>query len=151
MIRAHIYGDDLDALEIFEDLRPQLQEAVNEGAEIIRRRAVDLLGRQRRSRSQPTPEGGPPLRITGELQDAIGVREGSPRTKAYVQAVVQISHPNRKKQREIAVKAQALEWGGTDRFGRVHPPYPFMRKAEKDVYERVNSILEDVVMGDRLR
>jgi hypothetical protein len=151
MIRAHIEGEILQASEIYEDIRPQLETAVRRGAEIIQARAIALLGRQRQSKSQPTPEGGPPLRITGELQDAIGLKMGSSRTKRYVEARVEIVHPNRQEQTRIAVKAQALEWGGVDREGRVHPPYPFMRRAEKDVYSQVFGILERAATGEGLR
>lgn len=142
MIRAYVSGDaqgfvDLER-EIYDDLEPRMLEAVDRAASIFRDRVRLLLSRQ----GEPQP-GGPPAERTGELRRSI---EATPAraTARQVRARVGVVHANRAEQGRIARKAAALEYGGTDRQGRLHPPYPFMRPAAEQVREAVERAMEEV-------
>jgi hypothetical protein len=62
-----------------------------------------------------------------------------------VEGRVQVTDTDKKRQGEIARKAAALEYGGKDSKGRVHPAYPFMRPAEANAEDRINDAIDRVL------
>lgn len=76
----------------------------------------------------------PPAYRTGELYNAMTVLPARKRKNSF-QAAVGV----KRGESRIAVKAAALEFGGIDQKGRVHPPYPFMRVAEENARADVDA------------
>lgn len=144
MIRAYVSGDEQEladlANEMYEELQPRMIRAVEAGAAVLHGTVRQLLSRITPEDEKPTP-GGPPARRTGELHDAIQVRPGKKRGLSVV-ASVGVWHPSPKERSRIARKAAALEYGGRDQKGRVHPPYPFMRPAEQASAEEVRAAVD---------
>lgn len=143
MITAYIEGDVLDgfadALE--EELEPRLIRAVNAGAEVLKREVRRLL-----SRAGDAAPGGPPAYRTGELHDAMGVIPGR-KSGRSVRAGVGVVDASPAEQSRIGRKAAALEYGGTDRKGRYHPPYPFMRPAVAATESEVRAAMDAALEG----
>lgn len=161
MIRGYVSGEAVEGFadELYAELEPRMVSAVEDASEMLAAEARRLL-----SRKGPPIHGGPPAKVTGELQEAInalpirkrkrGIRGG---------AGVWIEDPA--KRHEIAVKAMSLEYGravknvvGTrkgkrswknkmvkdvQKIGRI-PPFPFMRPAEEAMRERIEKRLEDL-------
>lgn len=140
MIRSTITGERIDdfADELYEELRPRMVEVVQRASE---RLAGGL--RETLSRVGPPIPGGPPARVTGELQESmqpVPIR----RRKTSVAGGAGVWHSDPAERGRIARKAAALEYGGTDEKGRVHPPYPFLRVTEEQMRDEIEAILEDV-------
>lgn len=76
----------------------------------------------------------PPAYRTGELYNAMEMRPAQKRRGSFTAAV-----GVRRGDQATAIKAAALEYGGVDRDGRVHPPYPFMRVAEENAHDDVDA------------
>lgn len=76
----------------------------------------------------------PPAYQTGELYNAMEALPARKSGRSITAAVgVKRDLPN------VAIKAAALEYGGIDRKGRVHAPYPFMRVAEENARADVDA------------
>jgi len=125
MIKTSISDAELTgwAASIENDLEPVMLRAVDAGAAVLLKRVRSLLNR---TLSMP---GLPPAMLSGDL---LGSFEAAPaaKKKRQVEARVRVWDTNKQRRGEIARQAGALEYGGTDQKGRVHPPYPFMRPAE---------------------
>lgn len=140
MIRAQLNEIELTGLaaELEQELEPLMIQAVDAGTEVLLKEVQTLLSN---SSSRP---GGPPAKVTGELHDSMATVPAKKR-KRYVEGRVQVSDPDKKRQGEIARKAAALEYGGTDKKGRVHPAYPFARLAEVKAEDRINDAIDRVL------
>lgn len=140
MIRGYVSGEKVEGFadELYAELEPRMVAAVTEAAEILDAVIHPLLQR----RGEPVA-GGPPAKVTGELDKAIQVLPVRVR-KRSVSSGVGVWDEDPKKRGEIARKAAALEYGGTDKKGRVHPPFPFMRPAEERVRGRIEKRLEEL-------
>lgn len=139
MIRAVVTGDKVELLaeDLYAELIPSMERKVKEASDLLALRLKQTVGR-----STSTP-GGPPAKRTGELQRSLNplpVR----RTKTSVRAGAGVWVDNAEERQRIARKAAALEYGGKDKKGRVHPPYPFLRPTEEAAREEILRILEDV-------
>jgi hypothetical protein len=141
VIRAYVAEAELTGLaaEIEEELEPLMLQAADAGAGVLLARVQQKL-----SRTGASVPGGPPAKITGELLGSFAVRKAR-KLKRSVEARVQVEDADKKKQGEIARKAAALEYGGTDKKGRVHPPYPYMRTAEEEARGDVDAEIARVL------
>lgn len=140
MIRGYVTGEKVEGLadELYAELEPRMVSAVEDASRILDAAVHPLLQR----RGKPIP-GGPPAKVTGELDRSIRplpIRK----QKRGVRGGVGVWVDDPKERSRIAQKAAALEYGGTDKKGRYHPPYPFMRPAEEQARERIEKRLEDL-------
>lgn len=130
MIRGTLEGDSLEGLadEILEDLEPRAIAAVNDGTEIIARKARELLGRK-----GPPITGAPPAYGSGELQGSIETVPAKKRGNS-----IRGSYGSKLPQ------AGRLEWGGKDRKGRYVSPHPYLRPAEELTRAEVEKRLDEI-------
>lgn len=140
MIRAYLSGEQIEdfAETLYEELRPRMEERVKSASELFAGRLQTALSRV----GDPIP-GGPPARRTGELQRSMNplpIR----RTKTSVRGGAGVWVDDPAERARIARKAAALEYGGTDRKGRVHPPYPFLRPTEEALRDTIERMLEEL-------
>ena len=140
MIKVAVAGEQIEGFadELYAELEPAMERAVKDAAEILDAAVHPLLQR----RGEPIP-GGPPAKITGELDESIKPLPIRKR-KRSIRGGVGVWVDDSAKRHEIAKKAAALEYGGTDKKGRYHPPYPFMRPAEEMARERIERRLEEL-------
>lgn len=140
MIRGYVSSEKIEGFadELYAELEPAIVAAVTDSAEILDAAVHPLLQR----RGEPV-EGGPPAKVTGELDEAIKPLP-TKKQKRGIRGGVGVWVEDAKERHEIAKKAAALEYGGTDKKGRYHPPYSFMRVAEEKVRGRIEKRLEEL-------
>lgn len=140
MIRGYVSSEKIEGLadELYAELEPRMVSAVEDAAEILDAAIHPLLQR----RGEPVA-GGPPAKLTGELDEAIKPLPIK-KQKRGIRGGVGVWDEDAAKRHEIAKKAAVLEYGGTDQKGRYHPPYSFMRVAEERVRDRIEKRLEDL-------
>jgi hypothetical protein len=140
MIKSFVSGDALTGLaaELETELKPLMMQAAEAGAEVLAAAMRRVLGG---ASSRP---GGPPAKLTGELRAAMQGRRAR-HTKRGIAAAAGVTDPNKREEQRIAIKAAALEYGGTDKKGRVHPPYPFARQAEAASHDAVDAAIARVL------
>ncbi len=125
------------------ELEPLMVRGVEAGAAVLLKRVRQLLTR----RGDAIP-GGPPSMLTGELHDAFTAKPAQ-KKKRSVEARVQVDDPSPAKRGEIARKAMALEFGGVDSKGRVHPPYTFLRLAVEQTQDDVEAAILAELEGEQ--
>ena len=140
MIKVAVTGEQIDVFadELYAELIPVMEERVKAASELLASRLRTVLSRV----GEPIP-GGPPARRTGELQRSMNplpIR----RTKTSVRGGAGVWVDDPAERSRIARKAAALEYGGTDRKGRVHPPYPFLRPTEEALRDTIERMLEEL-------
>jgi hypothetical protein len=142
MIRARISDEEITGLadELGDELFPLMEAGVEAGAGILLGRVQTLLSR-RVAEEESVEPGQPPAMRSGELHDSFVVKAPRSRSKRSIERRVQVDHPNAQERGRIARKAAALEFGGTDTQGRVHPPFPFMRRAEEETRDEVDDAM----------
>ncbi|HEY8504975.1 MAG TPA: hypothetical protein VIL46_10360, partial [Gemmataceae bacterium] len=133
-------GEDIGLIaeELWAEVLPRAERQVQAASELLAERLRSIL-----SRVGPPIPGGPPAKRTGELQQSMNplpIR----RTKTSVRGGAGVWVEDRAERSRIAQKAAALEYGGTDQKGRVHPPYPFLRPTEEVLRPTIGRILEDL-------
>jgi hypothetical protein len=138
VIRGYVSGEKIEGFadDLYAELEPAMERAVTEAAEILDAAVHPLLQR----RGEPIA-GGPPAKLTGELDEAIKPLPIK-KQKRGIRGGVGVWVEDAKERHEIAKKAAALEYGGTDKEGRYHPPYSFMRVAEEKVRDQIEARLE---------
>src|SRR5690606_18049845 len=135
---SDVCSSDLFADELYAELAPRMEERVRAASELLAGRLRTVLSRV----GDPIP-GGPPARRTGELQRSMNplpIR----RTQTSVRGGAGVWVEDAAERQRIARKAAALEYGGTDRKGRVHPPYPFLRPTEEALRGTIERMLEEL-------
>ena len=140
MIKVAVTGEQIEVFAdtLYAELVPRMEERVRAASELLAGRLRTVLSRV----GDPIP-GGPPARRTGELQRSMNplpIR----RTKTSVHGGAGVWVEDAAERQRIARKAAALEYGGTDRKGRVHPPYPFLRPTEEALRDTIERMLEDL-------
>lgn len=140
MIKVAVTGEQIEvfAETLYAELAPRMEERVRAASELLAGRLRTVLSRV----GDPIP-GGPPARRTGELQRSMNplpIR----RTKTSVRGGAGVWVDDPAERARIARKAAALEYGGTDRKGRVHPPYPFLRPTEEALRDTIERMLEEL-------
>jgi len=140
VIRVEVTGEQIDVFadELYAELVPAMERQVRKASELLASRLKEVVGRL-----GPSTPGGPPARRTGELQrslNPIPIR----RTKTSVRGGAGVWVDDPAERSRIARKAAALEYGGTDKKGRYHPPYPFLRPTEEAMRTQIEGILEEL-------
>jgi len=140
VIRVTVRGERVEGFadELYTELIPSMERQVTRASELFADRLKQTVGRP-----PPSTPGGPPARRSGELQralNAIPIR----RTKTSVRGGAGVWVDDPAERSRIARKAAALEYGGTDRKGRYHPPYPFLRPTEEALRDAIERMLEDL-------
>lgn len=140
MIRVQVTGEEIEvfAETLYEELRPAMEERVRAASELMAGRLRTVLSRI----GEPIP-GLPPARVSGELQESMNPLPLRV-TKTSVRSGAGVWVDDPEERARIARKAAALEYGGTDRKGRVHPPYPFLRPTEEALRDEIERMLEDL-------
>lgn len=138
-MRVRVEDADLTGFadEMEGELLPRMMRAVERGGDVLLGKIQDFL-----SRPSPSSPGNPPGKLTGELHDAMA-RTPAKKRGREVRVLVGVDHPDKAERSRIAIKAAALEYGGTDRKGRVHPPYPFARPAETASQDEVDRAIDE--------
>jgi hypothetical protein len=144
VIKATIEDADVAGLaaEFEQELLPRMKAAAEAGGDILLGKIKSFL-----SRPGPSAPGSPPRRDTGELHDSME-RYPARKVGRAIKVLVGVNHPNKRERSRIARKAAALEYGGTDKRGRVHPPYPFARPAEESTRDQVYREIDRHLSGE---
>jgi len=140
VIKVRLTGEDIQLYpeQLWAEILPRAEERIMAASEMLADRVRAVL-----SRVGPPIRGGPPAKRTGELQRSINplpIRH----SRTSVSGGTGVWVEDRAERHRIAVKAAALEYGGTDKKGRVHPPYPFMRPTEEALRPAILRMLEDL-------